>query len=371
MNIEDIILCIYDNANLHEKIKLSQLSRLHYKIIQLFHKLRKTILYGIKNDINSITYHDNYNLFLHDYVNNKVICINGKSLKTSIVSNVLFKGSTCSTYNNCIIDDGIIIYNNNKLKYIKLYPKYKEFILIDKINIHRYYYCDNKLFLIKKRSSTNRKYHYSLECHDFFDDKLELNYSIPFDTKSPMIYGNDRMLFISTYFHSEKNGSCWTFKTLNTFNGNVEFEFILEGNREATFSFISDCILLYKDQEILCSIIEKTLHFKTIYKIPDNYNMIDNDIVHLKLMDCSVFVLVHNYYHDDNENNETIIPEDINYEPACIIVILNNKTWTVIHQEKIYLDYALDFYVVGSTVFIKNHCEKNPKILVYNFENLI
>ena len=137
--------------------------------------------------------------------------------------------------------------------------------------------------------------------------------------------------------------------------------------------FISNYIFVCHEEKILYSIIQSTLNFQILYKAPEYYYIIDNVIYRLKLP-LSAFVLVHtNYYYNFDSDDEIleVIPEQIDHKPACIIVIINNNTLNIIHQENLYIDYALYYYVIGNTVVIRNQDETNPKLLMYNFENLL
>lgn len=358
LEIEEIVLCLYKNMDVKEKLKLSALSTKYYRLVTSFHKMFKTVFKcNFDNRYDTHTYQDDNYLYLSDIYNNEVICINHKTFEQIIIKKHRPPRAICE----CSGKEGIIIHDDNTLIHIKFLPAYSDNILIDNIEYHGLSYCiNNKLFVLNKKQIDGK------ECDvlEYYKmgDKLEFVSFIKIPTYKffPTIIGNDINIYL-IYWCTEKH-------VIATFD--IQSNMIINEidiNKEYEINIIDDNILLYDKCLGNLYLNESS---KPIYTIPKNYYIIDDKIKKLTLP-LSVLVLVHNYYYveDDSCNfYPKISLKDTNYQPACIIVVLSNKTWDVVHREEIYTDYAANYYTVGNTVFIDCQCEN--KIMAFNFENL-
>lgn len=201
LNIEEILVCIYNNINLQGKYKLSLLSSWHKKTIQFFHKQHKTVKHHRIPYVNMCTsYHDACYLYYHNDKKYETVCINSDIFKVDIISDVGFN----DTFSQCYIDDGILIYEKN-LKLIKIYPKYEEYTLIeinDNMYIDNVKYYNQKIY-VQKRRSTRRKSYHRLEIYRLLNNKLELINFIDFGTEHYGLDGGDLYCFLFNYYFTQ------------------------------------------------------------------------------------------------------------------------------------------------------------------------
>lgn len=356
--VDEIIECIYQQSTQHGKIKLSALSVKHNNIIKLLHKLNKTIFNCVIDKIYTTPiYHDNYNLYIINMDNNQITCVSRLFEKTIIENDDL-----PDTERQRGVENGIIVEEDGSFKHIQFVPCVKT-ILMD-ARSHKSFHCaGNKLFTI------NQKYHDypHLECYDLNsnNNKLEYNYSVqlPGTVYSHIICNNDP-LYIKYYIGNYKS----TMIKIDSIKGLIVNEFIIDANYET--AVVDDQVLLYKYQGNEIFLLHQALFtYESIYKLPDDYHICYWFSIKQLKLPYTVFVLVHDYYDEeyirDDDLPIIIDPLKTNYKPACMIILLNSK-WEVIYEEPIYTHYAIDYFVVGNTVFIV--C--NNDILAYNFDNL-
>lgn len=351
-DIDEILLCIYVNASIQEKIKLSQLSAKYNKLVKTFNKIYKIIFPCIidKNRGYYINTVDNY-LYLSS--DDDVILIDSSCNQTV----VKFRTSACiDERNKAFINNGIIIYKNNQLKQITFLPKYTENILHDNIQCSRIHFNNNTLYVETKKEINNRP-RQVLEYYNLIDGKLEyIDFIILYTT--PNYIANKNIMCIMEWYDLE----C---KNRILENNKIVCQFYThDGN--CTMDIIDNYVLRHinHNNSISCSLISTKLKFNVIYKAPKHY-YINPDIKELKL---PLTVLILKHYNDDNENNV----EDYKWNvPEHIIVILANKTWNVIHEEPLYNHYKDYFYVINNTVFMEGKSKNHNKIMAYNFDTLI
>lgn len=351
-NIEEVVLCIYENAPMQEKLKLSQLSVKHSKLISTLHKICKTIFTHTINKKygDYINVDDNY-LYLRN--NDAVTCIDTMFHKT----HVNFKPSDrYDSFCDAKLNNGIIMHSNLKIRYVTFLPKCEEIVLYNKIRCLRIYFFNGILYILTAKEINDKhfmllSYYHLTNNTTKFIGVLELNVI-------PSIVGNKDILCISQWDHIQCENKIYK-----------NNEFVCEFNtNNDDISIIDNYILIEGNKNILCSIIGKKLNFNTIYNAPDNYYIICS--IKELTSPLTVLILVHDYYNteDIDESVEAYTEVNENFIPACIVVVLANKTWEVVHREPINSDYTESFHVVGNTVFIEG--TTTHKIISYNFNNL-
>lgn len=351
LDIEEILLSIYENSVQSGKVVLSSLCKKYYALVLQYHKHCKTIFMCTFNKkYGDNIYYDYNNLYLCNYNDGQITHIH-KSFAKIIrkecnLPRDLYQYTNGNTSN-------VITMTGKMIKKLQFVPEYKEIWIYQTKNYVSLYYFDNIVVMVANRILS----YYILE-----DDELIYINSINIERQHE-ICGNRNFICCSIY-----RDNYWENKIISIKSNDILYEFVTCGN---AINIIDNHVFIENDQEILyADILNASFMFESIYKIPNNY-FVSSTILKLTLPFIT-FTLTHCYYDNEDVDDSVELPTAINTEktnqaPACIIVILNMQG-EVVKSIHIHHDYIANFYVIGNTIFIDTQLHNT--IIGYNVDNL-